>query len=202
MRNLEYLIPTPDPEHTEWTWATVTQAAPLRVRFDTEALPLPVTPQTLAGGLIVGDRVWCQVEGRRIIIHGRGGGDAPPAPTPDTGVRTTLAGFGTLETGWTLNSVAWRVRGNMGTFQASVVRTVAITVGTSGNITNVDLISGITPAYLPAYLSSIGPGTTGPLLNWAIVKADAAITMTAIAPGNTIAAGTGYNLGGVWMTET
>ena len=64
----------PTEPESSWRWATVTQASPLRIKFDGQSAPLPVTPDTLVGGLVVGDRVWVQIYGRRPIIHGRAGG--------------------------------------------------------------------------------------------------------------------------------
>jgi len=57
-----------------WTWATVTQASPLRIRMDGEATALAITPDTLAGGLVVDDRVMVLVLGRRLTVLGRAGG--------------------------------------------------------------------------------------------------------------------------------
>src|SRR5690606_18871131 len=52
-----------------WTWATVASTDPLRVRLDGDDAPLLITPENLAGGLLVGDRVWTQRYGRRLILH-------------------------------------------------------------------------------------------------------------------------------------
>lgn len=54
-------------------WATVAAVAPVRVRLDGDTLPLPVTPDSLIdpASLTVGDRVRCEMAGRRLIIHGR-----------------------------------------------------------------------------------------------------------------------------------
>jgi len=56
---------------TRFSWATVTQASPLRVRLDGETDPLPMTPSTLVPGLTVGDRVWCQLEGGQVVVIGK-----------------------------------------------------------------------------------------------------------------------------------
>jgi len=55
-----------------WTWATVASTDPLRVRLDGDDAPLLITPENLAGGLLVGDRVWVQRYGRRLLVHGGG----------------------------------------------------------------------------------------------------------------------------------
>lgn len=56
---------------TRFSWAAVTQESPLRVRVDGETDPLPVTPSTLVAGLIVGDRVWCQLEAGQVVVVGK-----------------------------------------------------------------------------------------------------------------------------------
>lgn len=55
-------------------WATVTGVAPLRICRDGDADMLPITPDTLVSGLVVGDRVWCQRSGRAVVILGRNNG--------------------------------------------------------------------------------------------------------------------------------
>jgi hypothetical protein len=75
MKNLDLLIPrAPEPKSDWWSWATVTQASPLRIRLDGETDALDITPDTLTAGLAVSDRVWVQVSGRRAIVLGRSGG--------------------------------------------------------------------------------------------------------------------------------
>lgn len=64
------------------TWATVTQASPLRIKVDGETTALPFTPDTLEAGLAVDDRVWIGFStnddlrflGRRVVVMGRAGG--------------------------------------------------------------------------------------------------------------------------------
>ena len=53
------------------TWATVTAATPLRVRLDGRTAPLDITPDTLAAGLTVGDRVLVLIQGRSLVILGK-----------------------------------------------------------------------------------------------------------------------------------
>jgi hypothetical protein len=84
---LDLLIPGDDKPHDRWRWATITDASPLRLRFDGDTTEIDVT-DTLVDplSLVVSDRVWCQVFGRRIIVLGKGGGfPAPPSPFADTG---------------------------------------------------------------------------------------------------------------------
>lgn len=84
---------------TSWTWATVTQASPLRVQLDGDSSPLLASPDTLvhATDLAVGDRVRCELTNRRLIVHGRSaGGSITPA-----GAITMFAGA-TPPSGWLL----------------------------------------------------------------------------------------------------
>ena len=61
-----------------WTWAVVTQADPLRVRLEHDTDPLNLTPDSLVGGVVVGRRVWVQMTGGRVIVHGVAGGSEWP----------------------------------------------------------------------------------------------------------------------------
>ena len=53
------------------TWATVTAATPLRVHLDGRTAPLDITPDTLAAGLVVGDRVLVLIQGHSLIVLGK-----------------------------------------------------------------------------------------------------------------------------------
>lgn len=82
LNNLSMLVPQEEPDPFATRWATVTQASPLRIRIDGDPDPLPITPDTLVAGLLVGDRVRLEMatnndpafRGRRAIITGRAGG--------------------------------------------------------------------------------------------------------------------------------
>lgn len=66
---------------SRWDWATVTQAAPLRVKFDgpEDETELDITTTSLVAGLDVDDRVWVQLvtntdparRACRLIVHGK-----------------------------------------------------------------------------------------------------------------------------------
>jgi hypothetical protein len=83
MKNLNLLVSpaslrTHRPD-SEFRWATVTSADPLRIRLDGEPDPLGITPTNLVHGLVLGSRVWVQLIGRRVIIlGGKGSGNAIP----------------------------------------------------------------------------------------------------------------------------
>lgn len=64
----EYLLPASPEPGDRWRWATVTGVDPVRVRLDGETAPLDITPDVL-GPVRVGDRVWCQQHGRRLVAH-------------------------------------------------------------------------------------------------------------------------------------
>jgi hypothetical protein len=56
----------------------MTDLNPVRVKLDGDSIELPITPDCLIdpATLLLGDRVRCEVAGRRLIIHGRSGGGA------------------------------------------------------------------------------------------------------------------------------
>lgn len=65
--SLDLLLPGPPVPRDSWAWATVTQVSPLRVRMDGEASALGVAPDLRGGTVAVGDRVWCQRSGGRLV---------------------------------------------------------------------------------------------------------------------------------------
>ena len=69
-----------------WTWATVTQATPLRIKVDGDTSALDATTDNLVGSLAVGDRVRVHLHSDGIIVTGLQGGGTPEATaaTPDT----------------------------------------------------------------------------------------------------------------------
>lgn len=85
MKHLDLLLPTPDDADTQ-TWAKVTALSPLRVQIDGEPSALAFTPDSLAAGLAVNDRVWVlkvtnddpAFRGRRVVILGKAGGYLVP----------------------------------------------------------------------------------------------------------------------------
>lgn len=82
MTGFDFLAPRPAPPPDDtWRWATVVSTSPLMVRLDGDTTSLSVDstmvdPTTLWED----DRVWCQMFGRRLIIIGRGSGEASPVP--------------------------------------------------------------------------------------------------------------------------
>lgn len=81
MRGLKLLAPRGRraPDISIWSWATVTDDSPLRVKLDGESAALDVTPDTLVASLAVSDRVWVQLvtnanparRHRRLVIIGK-----------------------------------------------------------------------------------------------------------------------------------
>lgn len=53
-----------------WRWATVTQVNPLRIRLDSEAAALPITPDSLLSDTFVGERVWVQFYDKGLLVVG------------------------------------------------------------------------------------------------------------------------------------
>ena len=62
-----------------WTWATVTQASPLRIKVDGDTTPLDATTDNLVGSLAVDDRVRVHLHSDGIIVTGLQGGGILPA---------------------------------------------------------------------------------------------------------------------------
>jgi len=59
-----------------WTWATVTQASPLRIKVDGDTTALDATTDNLVGSLAVDDRVRVHLHSDGIIVTGiQGGGN-------------------------------------------------------------------------------------------------------------------------------
>lgn len=56
-QNLDILVPKMPYHPDVHTWATVTQASPLRVKLDGDDDPIPWTPQSIVSGLVLSDRV-------------------------------------------------------------------------------------------------------------------------------------------------
>ena len=69
-----------------WTWATVTQATPLRIKVDGDTSALDATTDNLVGSLAVDDRVRVHLHSDGIIVTGLQGGGTPEATaaTPNT----------------------------------------------------------------------------------------------------------------------
>jgi hypothetical protein len=63
-----------------FSWATVTDDSPLRIKLDGDVVELPFAPDSLIDPLAIsiGDRVRVEVADRRVIIIGRSGGDVTP----------------------------------------------------------------------------------------------------------------------------
>lgn len=62
---------------TRFVWATVSSISPVRVTLDGDTAELPIALDALVDptSLSVGDRVRCEWAGRRLILHGRSGGE-------------------------------------------------------------------------------------------------------------------------------
>jgi len=105
-----------------WTWATVTQASPLRIKVDGDTTPLDATTGDLVGSLAVDDRVRVHLHADGIIVTGLQGGGALGAwrsySPAWTGTTTSPAiGNGTLfgqytQIGETVIAEIWLVIGS------------------------------------------------------------------------------------------
>lgn len=80
-------VQAPSPSST-FRWATLTDLSPLRVRLDGESVELPITPECLVHPSVLteGARVWVQLFGSRLLIHGvHLGGTVTPIVAVDIG---------------------------------------------------------------------------------------------------------------------
>jgi len=82
-----------------WTWATVTQASPLRIKVDGDTTALDATTDNLVGSLAVDDRVRVHLHSDGIIVTGVQGGYPTPlvfawlgAPNASESVLRTVDG--------------------------------------------------------------------------------------------------------------
>lgn len=71
---LDRLLEPPDRgRQIDLQWGYITSTAPLRLRNEHEAAPIPATPSKLVD-VFVGDRVYYVHSGKRLVILGRAGG--------------------------------------------------------------------------------------------------------------------------------
>lgn len=125
MKNLDLLIPQAQPDRNTWRWATVTNPDPLAIRFDGDDAPLDLVPDNLVGLLNIGDRVWAQISGQRVIVTGKAGGVTAVAGSNDwlAGAGAPASSLGAVGD-WYLNSsngdvfeksseTTWSVRANI-----------------------------------------------------------------------------------------
>lgn len=59
-----------EPTPSSWKWATVVQQSPLRVRLDGDSSALAATPICLGPRPGLNSRVWVQIYGTQLVIHG------------------------------------------------------------------------------------------------------------------------------------
>ena len=66
-----------------FTWATVTAVNPLAIKLDGDSAALGLIPDSLVDplSLTVGDRVRVEQSLRRVVVHGRSGGDVSARPS-------------------------------------------------------------------------------------------------------------------------
>lgn len=119
MNNLDLLVPQAPTQRDTWHWATITQADPLRIRLDGDDASLDVTPDSLYAPPQVGQRVWVQMAGKRLIVHAPAGGASIGTGSP-VGSVTAFAGD-SAPLGWLMC--------DGGTFDSGVYPDLAALVG-------------------------------------------------------------------------
>lgn len=100
MKNLDLLIPQSERMESGWQWATVSSINPLRIRLDGDDTPLGITPDSLVKDLVVGNRVWVQLEGRRVIVHGASASQGAVSAIPVGTVQMYAANPTNAPEGW------------------------------------------------------------------------------------------------------
>lgn len=175
----------------KYVWATVTAVSPLAIRIDTEVDPLVVPPESLVGGLQIGDRVWVQLYGRQAIVLGRAGGG-------DTGYVTTGIGF-SMSTGWSLTAAVWRIIGNVAHIYVRAAATSTHTLNAANaTITNATLCT--VPSQLAMASTGFAQGLTGG--NSRVASAmiiGNTITIAAVAGTGDIASGADVTVAGSYV---
>jgi len=140
-----------------WTWATVTQATPLRIKVDGDTTQLDATTDNLVGSLAVDDRVRVHLHADGIIVTGLQGGGTPEATAATPNTLALRDGDGRLKAadGVAADDVATRSQ-LTGTWQViwMAVRTVTQSVGNNST----DLVRWPAPYHDPLDLVVNGDG--------------------------------------------
>lgn len=116
--------PQTAPISNTYRWATVTDNSPLEIQLDGDSLPLATIPDCLCDPLTLanGDRVWTQIYGRKVVVHGaQGGGTGPHTLPNEVVVRLLPSGSGTTNSG---AYTAWPAA-HGGPLSATLVKRVA-----------------------------------------------------------------------------
>lgn len=146
--------PQAAPTSNIYRWATVTDNSPLAIQLDGDSLPLATVPDCLCDPLMLanGDRVWTQVYGRKVVVHGAQGGGTGPHVFPNEAAAWLLPSGSSSS-----NSAAWVdwPLANGGPLTATFIKRAASTravvdVSISGWVTSVpgviDFGVRVTPA--------------------------------------------------------
>jgi hypothetical protein len=64
-------VGTTPPVDSSFRWGTVTDVDPLEVQLDGDTVPMGAAPDNVGDVLAMGDRVWTQLYGRRVVVLGR-----------------------------------------------------------------------------------------------------------------------------------
>ena len=112
-----------------WTWATVTQASPLRIKVDGDTTPLDATTGDLVGSLAVDDRVRVHLHSDGIIVTGLQGGGTPEATSATANTLALRNGSGQLKAadGVAADDVA--TVGQLGVWQDYTPANTGLTIG-------------------------------------------------------------------------
>jgi len=116
----------------------------------------------------------------------------------DSGVITS--GIINAAANFTFTTQKIRKWGPLCAAEFAVTSANAMTVPVDGNVGNV-AAGTLVAAYAPSVYTSIMSNNSGAMSQWYINPAGT-LTISNVAPGSTIAAGTVFSLAGVWMCST
>ena len=167
-----------------WTWATVTQASPLRIKVDGDTSALDATTGDLVGSLAVSDRVRVHLHSDGIIVTGIQGGQTGfwTAYTPTLGASGTVPslGNGTLVGKYTQIglTVFYKLQLTLGS--TTTLGSGYLQLGVPSNIT--DLLISVNSVLNPGGTARAGggqavsPSTVRAMINDVLVGATAPTT--------------------------
>lgn len=86
-------------QDSKFRWGTVAFNNPLSIRLDGETSPIGISPDSLIdpASLLVGDRVWCQLVAKRVVVIGTAKGGSSPWVACTLGGQGVLGGSGSSQ---------------------------------------------------------------------------------------------------------
>lgn len=169
----------PRPE-SNFRWATIATVLPLTIRLDGDSEPMAGTPDTLEdlGNLKPGDRVWCQLYNRRVVVLGRSGAAFSSGAKTGSLLQTVMSGGGVR--GVSSTGVNWS--------QRFILMGAGISDLVPNGYFNIDMPPDgtVIPIHSGAADSTTVAAGTIPMINWQALYYDVpyGIVTSASQPGN------------------